>query len=247
MSPPPPACVTNVIIWRLPTFSCGEVSWRKWGIYYQGDCVCRDSRLCRHRPGCVNLSFVSSQHGHSIVLVRCITSETKHDPWSIPYHPKALFLDTSYTSTQQLDSELLMSVTKSKSWWGWGQRSVCWTNLRPRRTRLGHDKWQHWSCASSSGSGGAGAGVRTRPPRHHRPVCTGPRSLQSAGAGTGPGSSPLRDNWQCQEVWWPWWHEWAGAAEISRQRCKHVTDGHHEELTTNLLGLSFEWSCLDDR
>ena len=168
------ALVTNVIIWRLPTFSCGEVSWRKWGIYYQGDCVCRDTRLCRHRPGCVNLSFVSSQHGHSIVLVRCITSETKHDPWSIPYHPKALFLDTSYTSTQQLESELLMSVTKSKSWWGWGQRSVCWTNPRPRKTRLGHDKWQHWSCASSSGSGGAGAGVRTRPPRHHRPVCTGP-------------------------------------------------------------------------
>ena len=28
--------------------------------------------------------------------------------------------------------------------------------------------------------------------------------------------------------------------EISRERCKHVTDGHHEELTTNLLGLSFE-------
>ena len=35
MPPPPPACVTNVIIWRLTTFSCGEVSWRKWGIYYQ--------------------------------------------------------------------------------------------------------------------------------------------------------------------------------------------------------------------
>ena len=67
----------NIFLWRSVMEEMGHL------LPDQGDRVCRDTRLCRHRPGCVNLSFVSSQHGHSIVLVHSITWDTK--TWSMKH------------------------------------------------------------------------------------------------------------------------------------------------------------------
>ena len=82
------------------------------------------------------------------------------------------------------------------------------------------------------------------------PVCGDPASAPPSPSGRwspqSPGrgcqdwtlSSRPRDNWQCREMWWRWWQEWAGAA---RYRAMPTCDRRATWRTSNFSSRSIFW------